>query len=300
MPQTGSGAQRIDGAVIASEIRQHVRQQVGALQAAHGLTPVLTVVLVGDDPASEIYVRNKLKHAAEAGIDSRDIRLPASTTQAALLDTIAKLNADPGVDGILVQMPLPPQIDQDAITKALDPDKDVDGLHPLNAGRLVAGQPGLVPCTPSGCLVMLRRTLGDISGLNAVVIGRSILVGKPAALLLLQANCTVTVAHSKTRDLPDICRRADIVVAALGRPEFVRGDWLKPGATVIDVGISRIERDGKKRIMGDVAYEEALAVAGAITPVPGGVGPMTIACLLENTVRAACLRRGIALPASEP
>jgi methylenetetrahydrofolate dehydrogenase (NADP+) / methenyltetrahydrofolate cyclohydrolase len=195
-------------------------------------------------------------------------------------------------------MPLPPQIDQDAITKALDPDKDVDGLHPLNAGRLVAGQPGLVPCTPSGCLIMLRRTLGDIAGLNALVIGRSILVGKPVALLLLQANCTVTVAHSKTRDLAEVCRRADIVVAALGRAEFVRGDWLKPGATVIDVGISRIERDGKKRIVGDVAYDEALSVAGAITPVPGGVGPMTIACLLENTVRAACLRRGIEFPGS--
>jgi methylenetetrahydrofolate dehydrogenase (NADP+) / methenyltetrahydrofolate cyclohydrolase len=298
MPQSSAGAQRIDGTLIASEIRQQVRQQVEALQAKHSLAPVLTVVLVGDDPASEIYVRNKLKHAHEAGIESRDIRLPASTTQAALLDTIAKLNADPGVDGILVQMPLPPQIDQDAITKALDPDKDVDGLHPLNAGRLVAGQPGLVPCTPSGCLIMLRRTLGDIAGLNALVIGRSILVGKPVALLLLQANCTVTVAHSKTRDLAEVCRRADIVVAALGRAEFVRGDWLKPGATVIDVGISSIERDGKKRIVGDVAYDEALSVAGAITPVPGGVGPMTIACLLENTVRAACLRRGIEFPGS--
>jgi methylenetetrahydrofolate dehydrogenase (NADP+)/methenyltetrahydrofolate cyclohydrolase len=296
MPQSGAGAQRIDGTAIASEIRRQVRRRVAALQAGNDLTPVLTVVLVGDDPASEIYVRNKLKHAAEAGIESRDIRLPASTTQAALLDTIAKLNADPGVDGILVQMPLPPQIDQDAVTKALDPDKDVDGLHPLNAGRLVAGQPGLVPCTPSGCLIMLRRTLGDIAGLNALVIGRSILVGKPVALLLLQANCTVTIAHSKTRDLAEVCRRADIVVAALGRPEFVRGAWLKPGATVIDVGISRIERDGKKRLVGDVAYDEALAVAGAITPVPGGVGPMTIACLLENTVRAACLRRGIAFP----
>jgi methylenetetrahydrofolate dehydrogenase (NADP+)/methenyltetrahydrofolate cyclohydrolase len=296
MPQSGTGAQRIDGTAMASEIRQQVRRQVGALQAGHGLTPVLTVVLVGDDPASEIYVRNKLKHAAEAGIESRDIRLPASTTQAALLETVAGLNADPAVDGILVQMPLPPQIDQDAITKALDPDKDVDGLHPLNAGRLVAGQAGLVPCTPSGCLIMLRRTLGEIAGLDALVIGRSILVGKPVALLLLQANCTVTVAQSKTRDLAALCRRADIVVAALGRPEFVRGGWLKPGATVIDVGISRIERDGKRRIVGDVAYDEALAVAGAVTPVPGGVGPMTIACLLENTVRAACLRRGIAFP----
>jgi methylenetetrahydrofolate dehydrogenase (NADP+)/methenyltetrahydrofolate cyclohydrolase len=296
MPQSGTGAQRIDGTAMASEIRQQVRRQVGALQAGHGLTPVLTVVLVGDDPASEIYVRNKLKHAAEAGIESRDIRLPASTTQAALLETVAGLNADPAVDGILVQMPLPPQIDQDAITKALDPDKDVDGLHPLNAGRLVAGQAGLVPCTPSGCLIMLRRTLGEIAGLDALVIGRSILVGKPVALLLLQANCTVTVAHSKTRDLAALCRRADIVVAALGRPEFVRGGWLKPGATVIDVGISRIERDGKRRIVGDVAYDEALAVAAAVTPVPGGVGPMTIACLLENTVRAACLRRGIAFP----
>jgi methylenetetrahydrofolate dehydrogenase (NADP+) / methenyltetrahydrofolate cyclohydrolase len=290
-------AQILDGNRIRDEIKNECRPRVEKL-AALGRPPGLAVVLVGHNPASEIYVRGKVKTSQELGIYSETLTPPDSISTDALLGIVDELNRRPDIDGILVQMPLPPQIDQDAITKALDPDKDVDGLHPLNAGRLVAGQPGLVPCTPSGCLIMLRRTLGDIAGLNALVIGRSILVGKPVALLLLQANCTVTVAHSKTRDLAEVCRRADIVVAALGRAEFVRGDWLKPGATVIDVGISRIERDGKKRIVGDVAYDEALSVAGAITPVPGGVGPMTIACLLENTVRAACLRRGIEFPGS--
>jgi methylenetetrahydrofolate dehydrogenase (NADP+)/methenyltetrahydrofolate cyclohydrolase len=290
----------IDGAAIAAGIRRRVARQTSILAERHAIVPGLTVVLVGNDPASEIYVRTKLKHAAEAGIRSRDIRLSADVTQAALLDHIASLNADPTVDGILVQMPLPSHIDADAVTAAIDPQRDVDGFHPLNAGYLVAGWPTLTPCTPLGCIILLRQTLGELAGLNALVLGRSNIVGKPMALLLLRENCTVTVAHSRSRDLPELCRRADIVVAAIGKPEFVRGTWLKPGATVIDVGINRIERDSKRRVVGDVAFAEALGVAGAITPVPGGVGPMTIACLLENTLHAACLRRGIALPAAEP
>jgi methylenetetrahydrofolate dehydrogenase (NADP+)/methenyltetrahydrofolate cyclohydrolase len=299
MAEQGRSAQVIDGAAIAGEIRRRVARQAAILAERDAIVPGLTVVLVGNNPASEIYVRTKLKHAAEVGIRSRDLRLPAEITQAALLDHIAALNADPAVDGILVQMPLPPHIDADAVTASIDPLRDVDGFHPLNAGYLVAGWSTLTPCTPLGCIVLLRSTLGELAGLNALVLGRSNIVGKPMALLLLRENCTVTIAHSRSRDLPDLCRRADIVVAAIGRPEFVRGAWLKPGATVIDVGINRIERDGKRRIVGDVAFAEALGVAGAITPVPGGVGPMTIACLLENTLHAACLRRGIALPAAE-
>jgi methylenetetrahydrofolate dehydrogenase (NADP+)/methenyltetrahydrofolate cyclohydrolase len=299
MADQEASAQMIDGAAIAAGIRRRVARQAGILAERHAIVPGLTVVLVGSDPASEIYVRTKLKHAAEAGIRSRDIRLPADVTQAALLDHIASLNADPTVDGILVQMPLPSHIDADAVTAAIDPQRDVDGFHPLNAGYLVAGWPTLTPCTPLGCIILLRQTLGELAGLNALVLGRSNIVGKPMALLLLRENCTVTVAHSRSRDLPDLCRRADIVVAAIGRPEFVRGAWLKQGATVIDVGINRVERDGKRRVVGDVAFAEALGVAAAITPVPGGVGPMTIACLLENTLHAACLRRGIALPAAE-
>jgi methylenetetrahydrofolate dehydrogenase (NADP+)/methenyltetrahydrofolate cyclohydrolase len=291
-------ARLIDGAAIAAGIRRRVARQAAALAVDHGVTPGLTVILVGNDPASEIYVRTKLKHAAEAGISSRDLRLPSEITQAALLDEIAALNADPAVDGILVQMPLPSHIDADAITEAVDPQRDVDGFHPLNVGHLTAGRPALTPCTPRGCIILLRETLGELAGLNALVLGRSNIVGKPMALLLLRENCTVTVAHSRSRDLPSLCRGADIVVAAIGRPEFVRGVWLKPGATVIDVGINRVERDGKRGIVGDVAFAEARSVAGAITPVPGGVGPMTIACLLENTLHAACRRRGIALPAA--
>ena len=298
MPDHGGSARIIDGAAAAAGIRRRVARQTEILAARHGIVPGLTVVLVGNNPASEIYVRTKLKHAAEAGIRSRDLRLPADITQAGLLDHIAALNADESVDGILVQMPLPPHIDGDAVTAAIDPQRDVDGFHPLNAGYLVAGWPTLTPCTPLGCIILLRSALGELAGLNALVLGRSNIVGKPMALLLLRENCTVTVAHSRSRDLPELCRRADIVVAAIGRPEFVRGAWLKPGATVIDVGINRIERDGKRRIVGDVAFAEAVGVAGAITPVPGGVGPMTIACLLENTLHAACLRRGIALPDS--
>jgi len=296
MPDHGGSARIIDGAAVAAGIRRQVARQAEILAARHGVVPGLTVVLVGNDPASEIYVRTKLKHAAEAGIRSRDIRLPADVTQAALLDRIAGLNADDSVDGILVQMPLPSPLDPDAVTAAIDPRRDVDGFHPVNVGYLVAGHPALTPCTPRGCIILLRETLGDLAGLNALVLGRSNIVGKPMALLLLRENCTVTVAHSRSRDLPELCRRADIVVAAIGKPEFVRGGWLKPGATVIDVGINRVERDGKRGIVGDVAFGEARGVAGAITPVPGGVGPMTIACLLENTLHAACLRRGIALP----
>jgi methylenetetrahydrofolate dehydrogenase (NADP+)/methenyltetrahydrofolate cyclohydrolase len=292
-------ARIIDGAAIAAGIRRRVARQTGILAERHAIVPGLTVVLVGNNPASEIYVRTKLKHAAEAGIRSRDIRLPADVTHAALLDHIAALNADESVDGILVQMPLPSHIDADAVTAAIDPQRDVDGFHPLNAGYLVAGWSTLTPCTPLGCIILLRQTLGELAGLNALVLGRSNIVGKPMALLLLRESCTVTIAHSRSRDLPDLCRRADIVIAAIGRPEFVRGAWLKPGATVIDVGINRVERDGKRRVVGDVAFAEALGVAGAITPVPGGVGPMTIACLLENTLHAACLRRGIALAPAE-
>jgi methylenetetrahydrofolate dehydrogenase (NADP+)/methenyltetrahydrofolate cyclohydrolase len=293
-----SSARLIDGAAIAAGIRRRVSRQAAALVADYRITPGLTVILVGNDPASEIYVRTKLKHAAEAGIRSRDLRLPAKVTQAALLDEIAALNADPTVDGILVQMPLPSHIDVGAITEAVDPQRDIDGFHPINTGYLAAGRAALTPCTPRGCIILLRETLGDLAGLKALVLGRSNIVGKPMALLLLRENCTVTVAHSRSSDLPALCRGADILVAAIGRPEFVRGAWLKPGATVIDVGINRIERDGKRGIVGDVAFAEARSVAGAITPVPGGVGPMTIACLLENTLHAACRRRGIALPAA--
>ena len=299
MPEQRGGARIIDGATIAAGIRRRVARQTASLAAREAIVPGLTVILVGDNPASEIYVRTKLKHAAEAGIRSRDLRLPATITQAALLGHIAALNADPTVDGILVQMPLPSHIEADAVTAAIDPQRDVDGFHPLNAGYLVAGWPTLTPCTPLGCIILLRSALGELAGLNALVLGRSNIVGKPMALLLLRENCTVTVAHSRSRDLPALCRRADIVVAAIGRPEFVRGEWLKPGATVIDVGINRVEQDGRRGIVGDVAFAEAVGVAGAITPVPGGVGPMTIACLLENTLHAACLRRGIALPAAE-
>jgi methylenetetrahydrofolate dehydrogenase (NADP+) / methenyltetrahydrofolate cyclohydrolase len=298
MFEGASKADLIDGAAMARDLRASVGRRVAALERQHGITPGLTVILVGENPASEIYVRSKLKFAVEAGMVSRDIRLSADVTQRELLAQIRELNADPAVDGILVQMPLPRQIDPGAVTDAIDPAKDVDGFHPLNTGLLVAGRPGLVPCTPLGCVMLLRAARGDLTGLDAVVLGRSDIVGKPMALLLLRESCTVTVAHSKTRALPELCRRADILVAAIGKPEFVRGAWIKPGATIIDVGINRVERDGKRGIVGDVAFAEARDVAGAITPVPGGVGPMTIACLLENTLRAACLRRGVALPAA--
>ena len=279
-------------------MRARVATEVASLRAGTGVTPGLAVVLVGDDPASAIYVRNKARDTREAGMAGFEHRLPAETSQAELLALVRQLNADPDVHGILVQLPLPPQIDSATIIAAIDPDKDVDGLTVENAGRLSAGLPGLVPCTPLGCMILLARTLGDLSGKRALVIGRSTLVGKPVAQLLLTQNCTVTMAHSRTKDLPEECRRADILIAALGRPEFVRGDWIRPGAAVIDVGINRIpgEGDRKSRVVGDVAFAEAVEVAGAITPVPGGVGPMTIACLLANTVAATCRTLGIPAP----
>ena len=289
----------IDGKAFAAGLRGRIGEAVKGL-ARDGLTPGLAVVLVGDDPASEIYVRNKVRQTVEAGMRSFDHTLPASTTEAELLDLVGKLNADPQVHGILVQLPLPRHMDAQKVIEAIDPAKDVDGFHPINAGRLLTGVPGFVSCTPLGCLLLARSVRPDLVGLDAVVIGRSNIVGKPMAQLLLAQSCTVTVAHSRTRDLAEVCRRADLLVAAVGRPELVRGDWIKPGAIVIDVGINRVPNpsagEGKTRIVGDVAFEEASAVASAITPVPGGVGPMTIACLLRNTLQAACLSRGLPMP----
>ena len=285
---------RIDGKAFAERVRARVAEQVAVLRGRHGIVPGLAVVLVGDDPASEIYVRNKGKQTEAAGMQSLQIRLPADTDEATLLAAVNDLNGDRRVNGILVQLPLPSQIDSERVIAAIDPGKDVDGFHPTNVGRLMSGGEALVPCTPLGCMMMLQDRLGDLSGLEAVVVGRSNIVGKPMAALLLKANCTVTVAHSRTRDLPGVCRRADILVAATGRPEMIRGDWIKPGAMVIDVGINRIAgADGKNRLVGDVAYAEAVEVAGGITPVPGGVGPMTIACLLQNTLTATCRQHGI-------
>jgi methylenetetrahydrofolate dehydrogenase (NADP+)/methenyltetrahydrofolate cyclohydrolase len=262
--------------------------QIAAELAALSVQPGLAVVLVGDDPASQVYVRNKARTTVEVGMRSFEHRLPADTPQPELLALIAGLNEDRAVHGILVQLPLPAHLDTAAVIAAIDPDKDVDGLHVINAGRLAVGLPGLVPCTPLGCLLLLKDELGDMSGLNAVVVGRSNLVGKPIAQLLLAENCTVTIAHSRTRTLPEICRGADVLIAAVGRPRMVRGDWVKPGATVIDVGINRVPAAaGKTKLVGDVAFGEAASVAGRITPVPGGVGPMTIACLLQNTLTAA-------------
>lgn len=292
-------ARIIDGRAQAEALRARVATAVAGLSRS-GVTPGLAVVLVGENPASQIYVRSKGKQTLEAGMRSFDHTLPASTTQQELVALVRRLNADAEVDGILVQLPLPPHIDADAIIEAIDPQKDVDGFHPVNAGRLVTGARGLVPCTPLGSLMLIRSVREDLVGLAAVVVGRSNIVGKPMAQLLLAESCTVTVAHSKTRDLPSVCREADILVAAVGRPEMIRGDWVKPGAVVIDVGINRVANpaagEGKTRLVGDVAFEEARAVAAAITPVPGGVGPMTIACLLRNTVVAACRRRGLAEP----
>jgi methylenetetrahydrofolate dehydrogenase (NADP+)/methenyltetrahydrofolate cyclohydrolase len=293
-------ARIIDGKGFAEGLRARVATRVAAFAESVGRAPGLAVVLVGDDPASQVYVRNKGRQTVEAGMASVEHRLDAATPEAVLLALVAALNADPAVDGILVQLPLPPHIDERLVLANIDPAKDVDGFHVINAGRLATGQDALVPCTPLGCLMLLRDTLGDLSGADAVVIGRSNIVGKPMAQLLLGESCTVTIAHSRTRDLPDVTRRADILVAAVGRPEMVRGDWIKPGATVIDVGINRIaapeKGEGKTRLVGDVHFAEALAVAGAITPVPGGVGPMTIACLLRNTLVAAHRRAGLAEP----
>jgi len=290
-------ARIIDGKTIAADLRGRVTDAVHRLRRDRGIVPGIAVVLVGDNPASEVYVRNKSKAVAEAGMRAFDRKLPGNTSETDLLALIAELNADDGVSGILVQLPLPKQIDAQKIIAAIDPAKDVDGFHPLNVGRLASGLPALVPCTPVGCVLLAKTVHESLAGLEAVVIGRSNIVGKPVAQLLLAENATVTVAHSKTNDLPAVCRRADLLVAAIGRAEMVRGDWIKPGATVIDVGINRVPRDGgKSRIVGDVAYAEAAQVAGAITPVPGGVGPMTIACLLLNTLRAACAQKGLPAP----
>jgi len=285
----------IDGKARAAALRARVGEQHAAFEAAAGRKAGLAVVLVGEDPASGVYVRSKGRATEAAGMASFTHRLPAETSQEALLDLVRQLNADPAVDGILVQLPLPKHINENAVIATIDPDKDVDGFHPVNAGRLASGLHGFVPCTPLGCLMLLKEQLGSLAGMDAVVIGRSNIVGKPMAQLLLAESCTVTIAHSKTRDLRDVVGRADIVVAAVGRPEMIRGDWLKPGATVIDVGINRIDNgEGGTKLVGDVAYDEALLVAGAVTPVPGGVGPMTIAVLLRNTLVSAHRRAGVA------
>lgn len=285
----------IDGKAFAARLRTKIAADVATCKSKHGFTPGLAVVLVGEDPASKVYVRNKGEQTKEAGMASFEYKLPDTTSQGELLALIDKLNKDPAVNGILVQLPLPKQIDAQAVINAIDPDKDVDGFHVVNAGRLATGGQGLVPCTPFGCLLLLKDLLGDLSGKHAVVIGRSNIVGKPMAALLLGESCTVTIAHSKTRDLPAEVRRADIVVAAVGRPEMVKGDWLKEGAVVIDVGINRIERDGKGKLVGDVDFQSCLPRASAITPVPGGVGPMTIALLLQNTLLAASRQKGVKL-----
>ena len=295
MSAQSTRATLIDGKAFSAALVDRVGAAVARLEAAHGVKPGLAVIIVGEDPASQIYVRNKGETTLRAGMRSDTHRLADSTRQDELLALIAQLNADAGIHGILVQLPLPAHIDATVVLDAISPDKDVDGFHVVNAGRLAVGLPGLVPCTPLGCLMLLKDQLGDLSGLNAVIVGRSNIVGKPMAQLLLGESCTVTVAHSRTRDLPEVCRRADILVAAVGRPEMIKGDFIKRGATVIDVGINRVSSadpvkaaEGKTRVVGDVAFKEAVEVAGRITPVPGGVGPMTIACLLANTYSAAC------------
>ncbi len=289
-------ARMIDGKGFAEGLRGRIGTAVAAMRAGGAGAPGLAVVLVGEDPASQVYVRAKHRATVEAGMASFEHRLPASTDAATLLALIERLNADPAVDGILVQLPLPGHLDSDLVINAIDPSKDVDGFHVINAGRLATGQRAMVPCTPLGSLMLLRAEMGSLAGAEAVVVGRSNIVGKPMAQLLIGDSCTVTVAHSRTRDLPEVCRRADILVAAVGRPEMIRGDWVKPGAIVIDVGINRIERGGKPVLVGDCHFESCAAVARAITPVPGGVGPMTIACLLANTLTAACRRRGLPDP----
>jgi methylenetetrahydrofolate dehydrogenase (NADP+) / methenyltetrahydrofolate cyclohydrolase len=286
----------IDGKAFAARVRVRVAEEVARLKASHGIVPGLAVVLVGDDPASQVYVRSKGKQTVEAGMASFEHRLEAGVSQAELLDVVARLNADSDVHGILVQLPLPPHMNADAVINAIDPAKDVDGFHISNVGLLATGQKAMVPCTPLGCLMLLRAHHGSLAGMEAVVIGRSTIVGKPMAQLLLGDSCTVTVAHSRTRDLGAVVRRADIVVAAVGRPEMVTADWIKPGATVIDVGINRVWAEGAARLVGDVEFASVSEVAGAITPVPGGVGPMTIACLLANTLTACCRANGVPEP----
>jgi methylenetetrahydrofolate dehydrogenase (NADP+)/methenyltetrahydrofolate cyclohydrolase len=295
-----SEARIIDGQAIALNLRTSIAAEVALLRREHGLQPGLAVVLVGEDPASQVYVRSKGEQTLEAGMHSLTVRLPATTSQAALLELVAELNADPRIHGLLVQFPVPDHIDPLVVQAAIHPDKDVDGLNAINIGRLASGQPALAPATPVGCMRLLERELGDLRGLHAVVVGRSNLVGKPMAQLLLRADCTVTIAHSRTRDLPSVTRLGDILVAAVGRPEMVRGDWIKPGAVVIDVGMNRVPSrkpqaaaEGKTILVGDVAFGEAKAVAAAITPVPRGVGPMTVACLLQNTVTAARRQAGL-------
>ncbi|MEO0371997.1 MAG: bifunctional methylenetetrahydrofolate dehydrogenase/methenyltetrahydrofolate cyclohydrolase FolD, partial [Pseudomonadota bacterium] len=287
-------AQLIDGKAFAATVREKVAGHVTRLKEENGITPGLAVVLVGEDPASQVYVRSKGKQTVEVGMNSIEHKLDADTPEDKLLALIEELNNDPAVHGILVQLPLPKHLDEDLVINSISPQKDVDGFHISNVGLLGTGQKSMVPCTPLGCLMMLRDHHGSLSGMDAVVIGRSNIVGKPMAMLLLGDSCTVTVAHSRTKDLPDVVRRADIVVAAVGRPEMVPGDWIKEGATVIDVGINRIERDGKNKLVGDVDFASCAERAGAITPVPGGVGPMTIACLLANTVTACCRANGLA------
>jgi methylenetetrahydrofolate dehydrogenase (NADP+)/methenyltetrahydrofolate cyclohydrolase len=291
-----AGARIIDGRTAAAELRERVAAAAARLREERGITPGLAAVLVGDDPASQVYVRSKARACSEAGFASFEHRLPPDAARAAILELVAQLNSDERVDGILVQLPLPAGVAPQAVIAAIDPAKDVDGFHPVNIGRLWSGDPGLVPCTPQGILLLLRAAEVPLAGAEAVVLGRSSIVGRPVAALLVAADCTVTIAHSKSRDLSVICRRADILVAAIGRPLMVKADWLKPGAAVIDVGINRVATEAGSRLVGDVDFAAARQVAGAITPVPGGVGPMTIACLLRNTLLAACRRRGLADP----
>ncbi len=289
-------AKIIDGRAIAAELRAAVASETRRLTAAHGLVPGLAVVLVGDNPASKTYVASKSRALVEVGMRPLDYYLPGATGEAELLALVQALNADPAVSGILVQLPLPPQIDATRVIASIDPNKDVDGFHPLNAGRLVTRLPALVPCTPVACLKLIKSVHPSLNGIDALMIGRSHIVGIPMSQILLNENATVSIAHTRTRNLPDLCRRAELLCVAIGRAEYIRGDWIRPGATVIDVGINRVMRDGKSRIVGDVNYEEAVQVAGAITPVPGGVGPMTIVCLLVNTLRAACMQAGLPAP----
>ena len=290
-------AQLIDGKVLAAELRQSVAEKVNILKSEHGLIPGLAVVLVGDNDASQVYVRNKIIQTSQAGMNSFHNKLAAGVTERELLDLIERLNADPLVHGILVQLPLPDHINAEKVINSILPEKDVDGFHAKNVGLLTIGMDSLIPCTPLGCIQLLKKSVSDLSGQNAVIIGRSNIVGKPLATLLLRENCTVTVAHSRTRDLAKICKQADILIAAVGKANIVKGDWVKPGATIIDVGINRIKSEtGKMQLVGDVDFDEAERIAGAITPVPGGVGPMTIASLLQNTLKAACNQHDVPLP----